>query len=194
MKRLERADLLSLETYAEQRSAFRARVLAHKQNRRVQLGEHLVLLFEDRMTIQYQIQEMLRIERIFERKGIEAELDAYNPLIPDGGNFKATLQIEYDDVEERKSALIKLKGIESSIWVRVDDNEPVFAVADEDLERANDVKTSAVHFLRFELGATNVAALKQGGSLAIGCEHEHYKHAVEPVPDAVRASLSADLD
>ncbi len=194
MKKLSRSDLLPLEDYAEQRVAFRAKVLAHKQHRRLQLGPHLVLLFEDRLTIQYQIQEMLRIERIFERDGIQAELDAYNPLIPDGCNLKATLQIEFADVDERKRGLERLVGVEDRVWIRVGSLDKVYAIADEDLDRENETKTSAVHFLRFELMAAMVSRLREGQNLGIGCDHEAYSHSVEPVAAAVLETLLADLD
>ena len=194
MEKLTRKDLYSLEDYAEHRSDFRTRVLAHKKNRKVHLGPVATLYFEDRQTIQYQIQEMLRVERIFEASGIEEELDAYNPLIPDGRNFKATFMIEEPDVEKRRALLAKLIGIEDRVWVRVDGNDPVFAIADEDLERTTADKTSSVHFMRFELDDTMAEALKQGASLSIGIDHHQYRHEVEPVAGPVRESLAADLD
>src|SRR5690349_2865783 len=166
MDRLAASDLMSLEQYARQRSAFRARVLEHKKARSVPVGPNVTWLFEDRLTIQYQIQEMLRAERIFEPEGIEEELSAYNPLIPDGRNWKVTLLIEFPDERERREQLAKLKGVEARCWVQVDALERVFAIADEDLERENDEKTSSVHFLRFELAAAMVAALKGGAALA----------------------------
>lgn len=193
MDRLARADLHSLEDYARVRAEFRARVIEHKAHRRIHLGPHLTLLFEDRLTMQYQIQEMLRIERIFEPDGIQAELDAYNPLIPDGANWKATLLIEYADVEERRRALEGLHDVERRIWVRVAGHGPVHAIADEDMDRANESKTSAVHFLRFELERPMIDALKAGASLAAGVDHPAMVAKVDPVPETVRESLLADL-
>jgi hypothetical protein len=193
MSKLNREDLYSLEKYAEIRSDFRARVMQHKKNRQVGIADHATLYFEDRLTMQYQIQEMLRIEKIFEADAIQEELDAYNPLIPDGANWKATFMIEYGDVEERKAALAKMIGIEDKVWVRVDGQDKVFAIADEDLEREDDSKTSSVHFLRFELAPDMCAALKAGSALSMGVDHEAYPHSVEPVPAGVRDSLTADL-
>ncbi|HVY82523.1 MAG TPA: DUF3501 family protein [Steroidobacteraceae bacterium] len=193
MEKLASSDLMSLEQYARQRPAFRARVLEHKKNRALHVGPHVTWLFEDRLTIQYQIQEMLRAERIFESEGIEDELSAYNPLIPDGSNWKVTLLIEFPDEHERRVQLARLKGIEARCWVQVAGHERVFAIADEDLERENEEKTSSVHFLRFELTPAMVAALKSGAALAAGVDHELYRHAVEAVPPAVRDSLLADL-
>ena len=190
---ISRESLLTLEAYARDRKRFRARVLEHKKPRTVHLGEHLTLLFEDELTIRYQVQEMLRIEKIFEDAGIQDELDAYNPLVPDGRNWKATLQVEYEDVEERKRALARLKGIEDRVWVQVDGQPRVHAIADEDLERENDEKTSAVHFLRFELIPAMIAALKSGAGLAIGVDHPEYAATLQPVPDATRKALLADL-
>jgi len=194
MQKLTRDDLMSLEKYSEARKDFRAEVLSHKKNRRLDLGTNAALYFEDRLTMQYQIQEMLRIERIFEAPAIEEELDAYNPLIPDGSNFKATFMIEEPDIEKRRELLAGLTGIEDRVWVRVDGNEPVFAIADEDLDRSTADKTSSVHFMRFELTDAMVAALKQGASLGMGIDHHQYSHEVEPVADAVRSALAADLD
>ena len=185
--------LLSLEAYARQRRDYRARVIEHKKRRTVSLGGHLSLIFEDELTVRYQVQEMLRIERIFEEEGIRSELDAYNPLIPDGGNFKATMMLEYPDVEERRVMLGKLKGIEDRVWVKAVGCKPVYAIADEDLERENDDKTSAVHFLRFELDAETRASLKHGANLAIGVDHAFFTHQVDPVDAAVRDALVADL-
>ncbi len=193
MQSLSREDLFSLEEYAERRGAFRARVMEHKANRKVHVGEHATLYFEDRLTMQYQIQEMLRAERIFERAGIEDELDAYNPLIPDGSNWKATFMIEYDDASERKLALAKLIGIEDRVWAKVVGFEPVRAIADEDLDRENEEKTSSVHFLRFELDDDMRAAVKRGAPVSMGIDHPEYRHELE-LPAATRASLSADLD
>ena len=194
MQKLTRNDLYSLEQYAENRADIRARVLAHKKNRKLHIGPSATLYFEDRQTIQYQVQEMLRIERIFEAAGIEEELDAYNPLIPDGRNLKATFMIEEPDVERRRELLTRLVGVEDRVWVRVDGHEPVYAIADEDLERATAEKTSSVHFLRFELTDAMAAVLKQGGALGIGIDHHQYSHEVEPVADGVREALAADLD
>jgi hypothetical protein len=193
MDKLQPEDLYSLETYAKLRSEFRAQVLEHKSHRKLALGGHITLLFEDRLTMQYQIQEMLRVERIFEPEEINAELDAYNPLIPDGRNWKATMLIEYADVDQRRDALARLVGIEDQIWVRVDGFDPVLGVADEDLDRATADKTSAVHFLRFELSAGMIAALRAGKSLLAGCGHPAYT-VTASVPEATRESLIADLD
>jgi len=193
MHDLTSEDLYSLEAYAEIRGDFRARVLAYKQDRKLHIGTNATLYFEDRLTIQYQIQEMLRIERIFEPEGIADELAAYNPLIPDGGNWKATFMMEYPDVGERRVALGKLIGIEDQVWVQVAGWEKVFAIADEDLERADETKTSSVHFLRFELMPEMTAALKAGADLAVGIDHPHYRQAVTII-DAVRTSLVQDLD
>jgi len=190
---IERDSLLTLEAYAKKRGEFRARVLEHKRARTIHLGEHVTLLFEDELTIRYQIQEMLRIEKAFEEGGIQDELDAYNPLIPDGSNFKATMLIEYEDEAERRRALAKLKGIEHSAWLRVNDFQRVIAIADEDLERTNDAKTSAVHFLRFELTSDMVAALKRGGALSLGIDHPHYQAELPTLGLATRTSLLADL-
>ena len=193
MQKLTRGDLYPLEQYAAMRNEFRARVLAHKKHRKLHLGPHSTLYFEDRLTMHYQVQEMLRAERIFEAEGIEDELAAYNPLIPDGSNWKATFMIEYDDVEERRVALGKLMGVEDRVWMRVAGHDPVYAIADEDLERDTEEKTSAVHFLRFELSASMVADLQGGAALAAGIDHPAYESTVDPVPDAVRASLMGDL-
>jgi hypothetical protein len=194
MKKLTRDDLYKLEDYAGNRADIRSRVLAHKKNRKVHLGPVATLYFEDLQTIQYQIQEMLRVERIFEAAGIQEELDAYNPLIPDGCNWKATFMIEEPDVERRRELLAGLVGIEDSVWVRIDGNEPVHAIADEDLERNTPEKTSSVHFLRFELDEKMIADLKAGASLSMGIDHRNYRHQVEPVSPHVRDSLLADLD
>jgi hypothetical protein len=194
MQKLTRDDLYSLERYAEARPDFRAAVLEHKKNRKVHIGPSATLYFEDRQTIQYQIQEMLRVERIFEADGIEEELAAYNPLIPDGSNWKATFMIEEADVEQRRKLLAGMIGIEDRVWVRVDGHDAVYAIADEDLERENQEKTSSVHFLRFELTAGMVAALKDGASLSMGIDHANYTHQLEPVDGHIRAALLADLD
>ena len=193
MQKVTRESLLTLEAYARARPDIRAKVIAHKKNRTLHLGEHLTLIFEDEMTIRYQIQEMLRAEKTFEEAGIQDELEAYNPLIPDGSNWKATLMIEYSDPQVRAAQLGKLKGIEDRIWVKAGHCAPVYAIADEDLERENAEKTSAVHFLRFELPADSVAALKQGESLSIGVDHAAYSAALTNVPAAVRGSLVQDL-
>jgi len=191
---LAREDLLSLEEYSNQRQDFRAKVMEHKKNRQVLIGEHVALYFEDRLTMQYQIQEMLRIERIFESEPIQEELDAYNPLIPSGSDLKATMMIEYADEEERREALIRLKDVEDTVWVQVKGFERVYAVADEDLERSNDEKTSAVHFMRFTLEAEMVAAAKQGADLSLGVAHAAYPLSVEPLPNNIRDSLCADFN
>jgi hypothetical protein len=193
-RQLEPADLLTLEAYARARPEFRRRVMAHKAPRRVQLGEHLALAFEDRLTMQYQVQEMLRAERIFEEEGIREELAAYNPLIPDGRNWKATMMLEYPDEDERRVRLQALIGIEDRVWVRVAGHAPVYAIADEDMSRENADKTSSVHFLRFELGTAMSAALKAGAALAIGVDHPNYDSRIDPVSDETRAALAADLD
>lgn len=184
---------MTLEAYARARKDFRARVMAHKKNRTLPLGEHITLIFEDELTIRYQVQEMLRVERIFEEQGIEDELDAYNPLIPDGSNWKATMMIEYPDVEERRRMLARLPGVENKVWVQVAGHQRVHAIADEDLERENADKTSAVHFLRFELDPAMVRALKGGARLAVGVDHPNYSATVDGIYPAVRASLVGDL-
>ncbi|HVN35639.1 MAG TPA: DUF3501 family protein [Casimicrobiaceae bacterium] len=185
--------LMSLEAYAKARPEYRQRVLAHKKARTLHLGEHLTLLFEDELTIRYQIQEMLRIERTFEEEGIRDELDAYNPLVPDGSNLKATMLIEYENVDERKAALSKLKGIERYVFIEVEGFPRVVAIADEDLERSTDEKTAAVHFLRFELEPAAVVALKRGARLGIGVDHPAYRATIPDVPKETRDSLVADL-
>jgi hypothetical protein len=193
MDKLTRSDLYSLEQYAENRTEIRTQVMQHKKNRIVHVGPSATIYFEDRQTIQYQIQEMLRVERIFEASGIEEELEAYNPLIPDGSNWKATFMIEEPDVDRRRELLSELVGIEDRVWVRVDGNEQVFAIADEDLERETESKTSSVHFLRFELSDKMVADLGQGAALGVGIEHRNYSHEVEPVATSIRDALIADL-
>ena len=192
MQRLTRDQLMPLEQYAQVRNDFRAKVMAHKQNRQVQIGPNATLYFEDRLTMQYQVQEMLRIERIFEPAGIEDELAAYNPLVPDGSNWKATFMLEYPDIEQRQRALVQLKGVEDRVWVRVADFEPLWAIADEDLERENDTKTSSVHFLRFELTPPMIAAVKRGAAVSVGIDHPRYRHELM-LPAATRDSLAADL-
>jgi len=193
MPQITRDTLMSLEAYAKARKEFRARVLAHKKSRTVHLGEHVTLVFEDELTIRYQVQEMLRIEKIFEEAGIVDELAAYNPLIPDGHNLKATMLIEYEDTDERRRALAALKGVEDAVWVRAAQLPKVNAIADEDLSRENDEKTSSVHFLRFELTPEMVAALKRGGALGIGVDHPAYKAAIPAVGEDTRRALVADL-
>jgi len=194
MQKLAVSDLMSLERYSRERPDFRTRVIAHKRNRQLNVGPHTMWLFEDRLTVQYQVQEMLRTERIFEAEGIAEELAAYNPLIPDGSNWKVTFLIEYTDPEVRRVQLEKLRGVEDRCWVQVSGFERVFAIADEDMERENEVKTSAVHFLRFELSAAMSAKLKGGAALSVGIDHPEYQHQISPAPDNVRASLIADLD
>ena len=189
---IKRESLLSLEAYAKERNAWRSRVMEHKKRRTVHLGEHVTLLFEDELTIRYQVQEMLRIERIFEEEGIRHELEAYNPLVPDGSNWKATMLIEYPDADERKRALERLKGIEDRVWVQVGGHERVGAIADEDLERENEEKTSAVHFLRFELTAPMRQALRQGATVTVGADHPAYRATTQLGPE-VCAALAADL-
>ena len=189
---IDRDSLLSLEAYAKQRNEFRAKVMEHKKRRTVHLGGHVTLQFEDELTIRYQVQEMLRIERIFEEEGIQHELDAYNPLVPDGANWKATMLIEYPDAEERRRMLGVLKGIERRVWVQVDGAERVYAIADEDLERETEEKTSSVHFLRFELSQAMRERLRQDAKVSVGVDHPKYSAAVELAPE-VRAALAKDL-
>ena len=193
MKKLTRDDLYPLEKYAELRPRLRAEVMAHKQHRQVAIGPNATLYFEDRMTMQYQVQEMLRIERIFEADGINDELAAYNPLIPDGSNWKAIFMVEFPEVEERREALKRLKGVENRVWVRVAGFEPVRPHVDEDLEREDEEKTSAVHFMRFELTPGMVTAVKQGAAIAMGIDHPAYTHQTDPIPSATRDSLARDL-
>jgi Protein of unknown function (DUF3501) len=193
MEKLTREDLMSLEQYSEGRPAFKSQVLEHKRNRQVALGDHATLYFEDRLTMQYQIQEMLRIEKIFEADGIQQELDAYNPLIPDGNNLKATFMIEYEDVSERQQALPTLIGIEDKVWVSAEGCEKTYAIADEDMDRDTQEKTSAVHFVRFEIPPETVAAIKNGAMIAMGIDHDNYFVELKAVPAAVRESLAKDL-
>jgi len=193
MHALSPSDLLSLEQYARERTDFRTRVLAHKRDRKVRIGEHVTLLFEDRLTIQYQIQEMLRAEKIFEPEGIAEELDAYNPLIPDGSNLKCTMLIEYDDVEVRKRELLRLRNIEHEVQLVVEGHAPVKAIADEDLPRSNDEKTAAVHFLRFELDAAAAGDFKRGATATFRIEHANYR-AEAHLTEAQQKALAADLD
>ena len=194
MEPLKREDLLSLEDYSVKRDDFRASVLDHKKNRRLQIGPAANLYFEDRLTIHYQVQEMLRIEKTFEAAGIEEELDAYNPLIPTGNNWKATFMLEYPDVEERRRMLAKLVGIEDRVWVETEGQSKVYAIADEDLDRSTDDKTSAVHFLRFELPTSFIEAVKSGSEISVGIDHENYSYTIDAVPNGVQQSLVQDLD
>ena len=190
---ISRDSLMSLEAYAKSRKDFRARVMAHKNNRTLHVGPHVTLIFEDELTIRYQIQEMLRIEKTFEEEGIQDELDAYNPLVPDGTNLKATMMIEYDDPDLRKRELARLIGIEDKVYVQVDDFDKVYAIADEDLERENEEKTSSVHFLRFEFAASMIGALKKGAALAVGIDHAAYNVRVDEVAPNVQGALVRDF-
>lgn len=190
---LSRKDLFSLEQYAENRDEFRAKVMAHKKLRTVYIGKHVSLFFEDRLTIQYQIQEMLRVERIFEAEGIQEELDAYNPLIPNGGNLKATFMLEYPDITQRRKALAELIGIEDKVWVRIEGFDKVYATADEDLERSTEEKTSSVHFLRFEFSEPMCDAAKQNTAIAVGIDHPKYQYEVNSLPENIRSALVADF-
>ena len=193
MQKLTREDLYSLEQYAQVRKDFRAKVIEHKKSRRLALGEHAALYFEDRLTMQYQIQEMLRIERIFEPEGIQAELDVYNPLIPDGSNWKASFMMEYPDLEERRAALARLVGVEQKVWMQVEGFERIHPIANEDLDRSHPEKTASVHFMRFELTPAMVEAMKAGAGLRAGIDHPHYRVEVV-VPQNVRDSLAGDLE
>ena len=190
---LTRQDLMSLEQYSTARKEFRARVIEHKRNRSVALGPNATWSFEDQLTMQYQVQEMLRVERIFEAEAIQEELDAYNPLIPDGRNWKVTFLLEFPDVDERRERLSQLKGVEDRCWVQVAGFDRVYAIADEDLERENDDKTSSVHFLRFELSPQMCAQVKAGAALGAGIDHDNYRHAVASLPQNVRESLAKDI-
>jgi hypothetical protein len=193
MAQIDRSSLRTLEAYAKQRKDFRAKVIAHKKNRSVALGGHVTLIFEDELTIRYQIQEMLRIEKTFEEAGIQDELDAYNPLIPDGSNLKATMMIEYDDPVVRKRELAKLKGIEDRVYVQVNGHAKVYAIADEDLDRENEEKTSSVHFLRFEFSPAAIAAFKGGAAVAMGIDHPAYAVRVDEVAPQVQTALARDF-
>ena len=193
MPTISRDSLMTLEAYAKSRKDFRAQVIAHKKDRTIHLGEHVTLIFEDELTVRYEIQEMLRIEKVFEEAGIQEELDAYNPLVPDGTNFKATMLIEYEDPDDRAVALERLVGIERRIWVEVEGEPRVYAIADEDLPRETETKTAAVHFLRFELTAAMVGALRKGAGLGIGVNHPQYEAQISAVAPATRAALVADL-
>ena len=193
MAQISRDSLWTLETYAKNRAEFRARVLAHKKNRTLHVGDHVTLVFEDEMTVRYQIQEMLRVEKTFEERGIQDELDAYNPLIPDGTNLKATMMIEYTDAEERMRELAKLKGVEFAVYVQVDGQAKVYAIADEDMARENEEKTSAVHFLRFELNPETIAAFKAGAAVAVGIDHPHLTTRVDEIDPAAQGALARDF-
>ncbi|MCG7924350.1 MAG: DUF3501 family protein [Candidatus Thiodiazotropha taylori] len=194
MTQLSHEDLYSLEEYSRIRQEFRNRVIDHKKSRRLPIGPHAALYFEDELTMQYQIQEMLRIERIFEHDGIQDELDVYNPLIPDGTNWKATFMMEYDDVEKRKQALAKLIGIENAIWLAVEGHEKIRPIANEDLERTTEDKTSAVHFIRFELTEGMIESLKNGAKLSAGIDHAEYDYTIDGLDSAVKSSLISDLN
>jgi hypothetical protein len=194
MRKLTRDSLISLEKYAEIRDDFRAEVMRHKRDRRLALGTNATLYFEDRLTMQYQVQEMLRIERIFEAAGINEELEAYNPLIPDGSNWKATFMIEFPDPDERDAMLRQLAGVENRVWMQIGDSDKIRPIADEDLDRTNEEKTSAVHFLRFELHEEQVKTLKEGAELAAGIDHDNYQVEVRPIAANIRQSLMRDLD
>lgn len=194
MQALNRIDLMNLEDYAVERERFRRKVMEHKQNRRVALGPNVTLYFEDRLTIRYQIQEMLRAEKLFEPEAILEELAAYNPLIPDGSNLKATMMIEFEDATERRAVLATLGNIENKVWIKAGSGERVFALADEDLDRSDSARTSAVHFLRFELDAPAVHAFKTGGEVAMGIDHPRYAHHLDRLPEAVVHALAEDLD
>ena len=193
MKKLTREDLYSLEDYAAMRDDYRKKIMEHKKDRRLELGENVLMMFEDREIMQYQVQEMLKAEKIFEADGIEEELAAYNPLIPDGTNWKATMLIQYTDVEERQKQLAKLIGIENKIWMQVEGFDKIYAIADEDLERDTAEKTSAVHFMRYELSSEMIDAVKKGAAISAGVDHENYQASVSPIPDNVRDSLASDL-
>ena len=194
MRKLTRDGLVSLEKYSEIRDEFRAEVMQHKRNRRLPLGTNATLYFEDRLTMQYQVQEMLRIERIFEAADINEELEAYNPLIPDGSNWKATFMIEFPDPDERDAMLRQLAGVENKVWMQVGDTDRIRPFADEDLDRTSDEKTSAVHFLRFELSKEQIGLLKEGAELAAGIDHDNYQVDVRPIAANIRQSLIRDLD
>ena len=194
MKKLDRTQLFSLEEYAEKRKAFRLEVMAHKLNRRLAIGPDATLYFEDRLTIQYQIQEMLRIEKIFEAAGINEELETYNPLIPDGSNWKGTFMLEYDEPEERKVQLARMLGIDKAVWMKVGEHDAVAPISNEDLERETANKTSSVHFLRFELTSDMVLSLKEGAPISAGIEHKAYNYTLSPIPAKIQEALLKDLD
>lgn len=193
MAQIARDSLWTLEMYAKNRADFRARVIEHKKDRTLHLGDHVTLIFEDELTVRYQIQEMLRIEKTFEERGIQDELDAYNPLIPDGTNLKATMMIEYTDADERKRELAKLKGVEFCVYVQVDGHPKFFAIADEDMERENEEKTSSVHFLRFELSPEMIASFKAGAAVAVGIDHPHLSTRVDEIAPAMQGALARDF-
>tara|TARA_B100000029_G_C17512353_1_gene936784 strand:- start:6 stop:590 length:585 start_codon:yes stop_codon:yes gene_type:complete len=194
MKKLKRNDLFSLEKYSEIRDDFRSEVISHKKNRRLQIGPNATLYFEDYLIMHYQIQEMLRAERIFETSAISEELSVYNELIPDGNNWKATFMIEFCDEDERRAALSKMLGIEDKVWLKIDGFKEVYPISDEDLDRENENKTSAVHFLRFQLKNEMIESLKLGSQLSAGIDHPAYFHIVDPIPENIRSSLISDLD
>ncbi|SDZ98335.1 DUF3501 family protein [Nitrosospira multiformis] len=193
MPQITRSSLMTLEDYAKSRQEFRARVMAHKRNRKIHLGTNVTLIFEDELTMRYQIQEMLRVEKIFEEAGIQEELEAYNPLVPDGTNWKATMMIEYPDPVERVARLAELIGIEDKVWIKVNGFDPIYAIADEDLDRENEKKTASVHFLRFELELEMIKALREGASLSMGIDHSAYKVPGQEVDATVRNALMDDL-
>lgn len=193
MQKLTRKDLYSLEDYSAMRDQYRKKIIAHKENRRLELGEHIMLSFEDTLIMQYQVQEMLKAEKIFEAAGIEEELAAYNPLIPDGTNWKATMLIQYPDVDERQLQLTRLLGIEDTVWMQAEGFDKVYAIADEDLERSTETKTSAVHFMRFELNSEMIKAVKNGASISAGSDHENYQAVISPIAGNIRDSLAGDL-
>jgi hypothetical protein len=194
MSKLTRKDLYSLEEYTEMRDEFRKKIITHKENRRLELGDNILLLFEDKLIMQYQIQEMLKAEKIFDAAGIDEELNAYNPLIPDGSNWKATMMIQYTDVDERQEMLTQLIGIENLVWMQIADHEKIYAIADEDLERDTEEKTSAVHFMRFELDSDMITALKKGATISAGVEHENYQKTISPIKNNIRDSLVDDIE
>jgi hypothetical protein len=194
MSKLTRKDLYSLEEYTEMRDEFRKKIITHKENRRLELGDNILLLFEDKLIMQYQIQEMLKAEKIFDAAGIDEELNAYNPLIPDGSNWKATMMIQYTDVDERQKMLTQLIGIENLVWMQIADHEKIYAIADEDLERNTEEKTSAVHFMRFELDSDMITALKKGATISAGVEHENYQRTISPIKNNIRDSLVDDIE
>lgn len=193
MKKLTRKDLYSLEDYSAMRDQYRKKIIAHKENRRLELGEHIMLSFEDTLIMQYQVQEMLKAEKIFEAAGIEEELAAYNPLIPDGTNWKATMLIQYPDVDERQLQLTRLLGIEDTVWMQAEGFDKVYAIADEDLERSTETKTSAVHFMRFELNSEMIKAVKNGANISAGSDHKNYQTTISPLAGNIRDSLANDL-
>ena len=194
MKKLDRNDLFSLEKYSEIRNDFRLNIINHKKNRRLSIGPNVTLYFEDYLIMHYQVQEMLRAERIFESGAISEELEVYNELIPDGDNWKATFMIEFPDEDERRLALKEMLGIEDKVWLKIDGFNEIFPISDEDLERENKNKTSAVHFLRFQLNREMIGALKLGSQLSAGVDHPAYSYVINPIPDNIRKSLILDLD